>query len=318
MTHRPARRMAARLSWALCFSVTVARGALAQNAAAQQPEPGPLSVTGVTVTQDIVYGHKDGMALTYDVFRPARPNGGAVIHVQCGGWVSRFNPPERLGGRDRPNYDEVLRRGLMLIQLRHGSSPRYNVPEVAADVDRGVRHVHMMASQLGIDATRIGIYGNSCGGMHSVLVGVRGDSGNPAAEDPVMRAGTRVAAVVAFYAPSDLDPAAKAVLPIPASERYPALRFDYEKHVKEVSPINHISADDPPTLIMHGDKDETVPVKEGYAFQKAFQEKGVETKLIIFPGATHSFQGEDLRRASIALGEWFSKYLAPRPSSASR
>ncbi len=318
MTHRPTPGMAATLSWALFFSIAVAGAAFAQNAASQQPQPGPLSVTGVTVTQDVIYGHKDGMALTYDVFRPARPNGGAVIHVQCGGWVSRFNPPERLGGRDRPNFDEVLKRGFVLIDLRHGSSPRYNVPEVAADVDRGVRHIHMMASQLGIDPNRIGIYGNSCGGMHSLLIGVRGDSGNPAAEDPVMRAGTRVAAVASFYAPSDLDPAAQAVLPIPAADRYPALKFDYEKYVKEVSPIHYISADDPPTLIMQGDKDTTVPVKEAYALHKAFQEKGVETKMIIFPGATHSFQGEDLKRASVELGEWFSKYLAAKQSSASR
>ncbi len=311
-------KMGAVAGWVLVSTLGVTHAAFSQNAPTQV-QPGPLATQGVTITQDIVYGHKDGMALTYDVFRPARPSGAAVIHVQCGGWVSRFNPPERLAGRDRPNFDELLKRGFTVIDVRHGSSPRYNVPEIAEDVDRGVRHIHMSAPQLGIDVNRIGIYGNSCGGMHSVLVGVKGDSGNPAAEDPVMRAGTRVAAVAAFYAPSDLDPAVKAVLPADALRtRYPALNFDYEKHVRNVSPIHHISADDPPTLILHGDKDETVPVKEGYSFQQAFQQKGVPTKLVIFPGAGHSFQMDDLRRASMELADWFSKYLDGKGSTGSR
>jgi acetyl esterase/lipase len=318
MKYRLPKNTGALAACTLVLIVGLAQIALGQNAGGQL-QPGPLSTPGVTVTQDVVYGHKDGMALTYDVFKPARPNGGAVIHVQCGGWVSRFNPPERLGARDVPNYDEVLKRGFTLIQLRHGSSPRYNVPEVAADVDRGVRHIHMTAAQLGIDVNRIGIYGNSCGGMHAVLVGVKGDSGNPAAEDPVMRAGTRVAAVVSFYAPTDLDPAAQAVLPLDArNTRYPALNFDYAKHVKEVSPIHHISADDPPTLILHGDKDETVPVKEAHSFHAAFQQKGVATHVIIFPGAGHSFQANDARRAATALGDWFSKYLTGKRSNDSR
>jgi acetyl esterase/lipase len=313
-------RIGAIGSWALVFTVGMAQIALAQGGGGQL-QPGPLTTPGVTMTPDVVYGHKDGMALTYDVFKPARPNGGAVIHVQCGGWVSRFNPPERLGARDVPNYDEVLKRGFTLIQLRHGSSPRYNVPEVAADVDRGVRHIHMTASQLGIDVNRIGIYGNSCGGMHSLLVGVKGDAGNPSAEEPVMRAGSRVAAVVSFYAPSDLDPAVKGVLagdsPDPRT-RYPALNFDYAKHVRDVSPIHHITADDPPTLILHGDKDQTVPVKEAHSLHTAFQQKGVPVEVIIFPGAGHSFLANDARRAATALGDWFSKHLTGKRTNESR
>jgi hypothetical protein len=41
-----------------------------------------------SVTRDVVYGHKDGMALTFDVHRPAQPNGAAVIAIVSGGWQS--------------------------------------------------------------------------------------------------------------------------------------------------------------------------------------------------------------------------------------
>jgi hypothetical protein len=39
-----------------------------------------------SVTTDVVYGHKDGLALTFDVYHPARPNGAGVISIVSGGW----------------------------------------------------------------------------------------------------------------------------------------------------------------------------------------------------------------------------------------
>lgn len=295
---------------ALLLSLTFVPAALAQTPAPQGPPPGPLTTAGVTVTPDVVYGHKDGMALTFDVFTPTRPNGAAVIHVVSGGWVSRYNPPDLLPARERQNYDELLSRGFTVISLRHGASPRYNVPEIVPDIHRGVRFIRVNAPKLGIDVDRIGIYGNSSGGHLSLMLGLTGDQGNPAAEEDVLRSSNRVAAIVAYYPPSDLDPAAQAVLPPERpSTRYPALNFDYAKYAKDVSPIAHISPDDPPTLILHGDKDQTVPIKEGIALHGAFKQKGVTTSMIVFAGAGHSFQGDDAKRATMAMADWFSKHL---------
>jgi acetyl esterase/lipase len=250
------------------------------------------------------------MALTFDVFKPTRPNGAAVIHVVSGGWVSRYNPPTLLPVRERQNYDELLSRGFTIISLRHGSSPRYNVPEIVPDIHRAVRFIRMTASKHGIDPDRIGIYGNSAGGHLSLMIGLTGDPGNPTADDEVLRVSNKVSAIVAYYAPSDLAPEAQGVLPPERpSTRYPALNFDYDKHVKEVSPIHYISPDDPPTLILHGDKDQTVPIKEGHALHAGFKQRGVTTNMIVFPGAGHSFQGDDARRATMAMADWFSKHL---------
>jgi hypothetical protein len=45
------------------------------------------------VVSDVVYGHKAGMALTYDVISPAdSANGAGIIHVVSGSWNSRYNP----------------------------------------------------------------------------------------------------------------------------------------------------------------------------------------------------------------------------------
>ncbi len=51
---------------------------------------------GVKIQPDIVYGRKDGMALTFDVLKPARPNGAGVLFIQSGGWYSIWNDPKVL------------------------------------------------------------------------------------------------------------------------------------------------------------------------------------------------------------------------------
>jgi hypothetical protein len=52
-----------------CACSATARGIGAAPAPARQP----------SVTTDVVYGHKDGLALTFDVHRPAQPNGAGVL-----------------------------------------------------------------------------------------------------------------------------------------------------------------------------------------------------------------------------------------------
>ena len=53
----------------------------------------------VQIQADVVYGHKDGMALTMDVIRPAKPNGAAVLLLQSGGWYSAWREPAQLRAR---------------------------------------------------------------------------------------------------------------------------------------------------------------------------------------------------------------------------
>ena len=57
----------------------------------------PVSIGAQEITPDVVYGHKDGLALTYDVIHPTgTSNGAAVAFMVSGGWVSRWRPPEQM------------------------------------------------------------------------------------------------------------------------------------------------------------------------------------------------------------------------------
>jgi len=97
---------------------------------------------GVTVTPNVVYGNKVGLALTMDVYRPAHANGAAIVWVISGGGVSpwraepdRFNSDgsirsatdEELLGTQRFRY--LLNAGFTIFAAHHGSAPAFPIEE---------------------------------------------------------------------------------------------------------------------------------------------------------------------------------------------
>jgi hypothetical protein len=54
------------------------------------------------ITPDVVYGHKAGMAMTFDVIHPKTPNGAAVLVMMSGGWFSFWVPPESFTHTKQP------------------------------------------------------------------------------------------------------------------------------------------------------------------------------------------------------------------------
>jgi acetyl esterase/lipase len=270
--------------------------------------PQTTTPVAVDITPDVVYGHKDGMALTFDVVKPkVSANGAAVIFMVSGGWVSTYTPPQQMATR----FQELLNKGFTVIAVRHGSSPKYLIPEIVADVRRAVRFIRFNAKRWGVDANRLGVFGGSAGGHLSLVLGTASDTGDPNAKEDFLKESDRVAAVVAYFPPVDLRPIVRGINPQPTSEtkeRFPALNFEKEK-APDYSPIVHVSSDDPPTLLIHGDKDDLVPVSNSKIIYEAFQKNNVKTQLIIIEGAGHGFRGDDAKRASAAMVSWFEQTL---------
>ena len=280
--------------------------------------------SGVSITPDVVYGHKDGMALTFDVFTPAEANGAGILNMISGGWFSQWRAPEQA----QAGYQALLDQGFTVFAIRHGSAPRFNVPEAYADVTRAVRFVRLNARDLGIDPERLGVYGGSAGGHLSLMLGLAADDGDPQATDEVLRTSSHVAAVVANFPPVDLrrrvTPSERFPARVPdqaisfaqglvqpnAKEQFVALDFE-EELAALVSPILHVSADDPPTLLIHGDADALVDFNNSELMYSALVASGVETGLVVIAGAGHGFRtAEDRAEASNALVGWFAKHLA--------
>lgn len=251
-----------------------------------------------TITADVVYGHKDGMALTYDVIQPENANGAAIIFMVSGGWNSRYSPPEGAAKR----FSGMMDAGYTVYMVRHGSAPRFKVPEAVADVQKAVTHIYDNADSHGVDPERLGVFGGSAGGHLSLMLGcATGPVGEEPDEDAKAGKG-RVAAVVAYFPPIDLRSI------VGPNERFPALEFSQDD-AAYVSPILHVTPDDPPTLLIHGDKDELVPILTSETIHAAFKEHKVETDFITISGAGHGFRGEDADVAMRALIAWFDEHL---------
>ena len=267
----------------------------------------PVLADDVNTTPDVVYGHKYGLALTFDVFTPAEnANGAGVLFMVSGGWYSRWSPPDGMVSRFKPLTD----KGFTVFAVRHGSSPKFSIPEAVEDVRRSVRYIRLNAERFHVDPNRLGVYGASAGGHLSLMLGTASDEGDSNAKDPVLRVSDRVKAVVAWVAPTDLQIMVwKAPDHLPAYEKFPALNLDLEA-AKAHSPLVHVTKDDPPTLLVVGDKDNLVPIKHSQVIHSAFQKANVPSQLTVLEGAGHGFDGEHAKRAVNELTAWFEKHLA--------
>lgn len=263
------------------------------------------------IVPDIVYGHKDGLALTMDLYVPeAEANSATILFMVSGGWFSKWAPPEQT----KSMFDPYLAKGFKVFAVRHGSSPRYTIPEAISDVQRAVRFVRQQAQQYDVDPDRLGVLGMSAGGHLALMLGTAGMDGDPEAKDPVERFSSRVAAVAALVPPTDLRVAVwEAPESLPAYRNFPALDLDLDKAGPN-SPLTWVTPDDAPALVIMGGKDELVPPKHGEWIAEALARENVEHKLIILPDAGHGLDGREDRGTVIkeVLG-WFERFLAEAP-----
>jgi acetyl esterase/lipase len=291
---------------------------------------GAIAVAEIKREKDIIYGRKHGMALTMDAFRPAESNGLGVIWI-----VSR-------GGRsdhdwlDAPElttqFDPLLARGYTVFAVVHGSAPRFDLQDFLADARRAVRFVRHHAKDYGIDPMRLGVGGASAGGNLALLLGTTGDQGIADARDPVEREASKVQAVGCFFAPSDWvnferDDESIVDLLAKSGRQEPSFifqEFDKTKGVyltitekkrvvellREHSPVSHVSKDDAPTLIIHGDADRIVPFQQGRRMIDQLTKVGVKAKLVVREGKGHAWGG--WRNDITLVADWFDQFLKNR------
>ncbi|MHC5061065.1 MAG: alpha/beta hydrolase family protein [Planctomycetota bacterium] len=75
----------------------------------------------------------------------------------------------------------------------------------------------------------------------------------------------------------------------------------------DCSPVSHVSGDDPPILLFHGDRDELVPIQQSEVFLERMNEAGAECKLIVVSGKGHGWGPQKKELAQMA--GWFDKHL---------
>lgn len=202
--------------------------------------------------------------------------------------------------------------GYTTFVITHRAAPRFRYPDAVEDAQRAVRFVRHNAARYGIDKDRIGAFGASSGGHLVSMLGALDGNGIPDSPDPVEQQSSKIQCVVALYpvtepakvdTPSGLQ-AVTSFMGMP--ERFDPKRF------LDAAPVTHVTADDPPFLLIHGDADRTVPYNQSEILEAALRKAGVAVKLVRVPGGDH---GSDFPRNTQKMDwptitlEWFNTHL---------
>ncbi|QDT15511.1 alpha/beta hydrolase family protein [Alienimonas californiensis] len=211
----------------------------------------------------------------------ARP---AIVFYFGGGW--RGGSP----GQFAPHARHLADRGMVAavaeyrVNKTHGAGP----VECVQDARAALHALRSRAEQYGVDPTRVAAGGGSAGGHLGACCGViESFPGDPE--------GFQTANALALFNPGVI------CAPYTAPDGTTAT-FDRwmagllpEGGDERLSPIHHVDAGDPPTILFHGEKDTTVPARSVELFCEALRRDGVRAELALFPGAGHGFfnQGRD-------------------------
>ncbi len=226
-----------------------------------------------TRTSGIVYTQRHGHDLTFDIIRPARPNGLGVLLMLSGGWRSPKSESFRAF-----IAAPLLRHGYTVFPVSHLSQPEATVTEIAEDVGRAVRFVRHHSADYGIDSKRMGVVGGSAGGHLSLVLATRGAPGRPDAPDPIDQESGAVQSAAVFYPVTDLlnlgastenlgdggPPKSFAKAFGPQSTNLAV----WKVIGADLSPIYHITSNTPPILIICGGADTLVPPDQATRFSK--------------------------------------------------
>jgi len=276
-----------------------------------------FAVDPFTVETNIVYGMYSGAALLLDVYKPTRPNGYGVIHISGSGWTAplAYNAADLKSNSQTLLYAKALANaGYTVFAINHRALPRFRYPAPVRDAQRAVRFIRHNTARYGIRADRIGASGGSSGGHLVSMLGTLDGKGNAEDPDPIERHSAKVQCVVARAAPADFLTGDNGrfllgmARPQPNS---PPNTLEYRTH-REASPVTHITPDDPPFLLMHGDKDAQVNFSQSEEMEAKLKSAGVPVKFLRIVGAGHgpTFPGAVNPPDYLAeLVRWFDEHL---------
>ncbi len=201
----------------------------------------------------MTYVMRNGKPLGLDLYRPSRQPVDLlplVIVIHGGSW--------RGGSRaDLPELNRYLAaRGYAVAAISYRFAPQFSHPAASDDVQRAIQFLKSIAPRLGIDPGRIALVGRSAGGQLALLTAYT-------TRDPAIRG------VVGMYPPSDQvfgyeNPSNPRVInSTQILEDYLAGTPKTQPEAyRTASPINFVTASTVPTLLIHGDKNELVWVRQ--------------------------------------------------------
>lgn len=249
---------------------------------------------GTVTHSDISYAADTSSFHKLDLYLPpnqkkSRP---LVIWIHGGGWTAG----NKFGDMDYMSLlvKSVLEKGYALASINYRLAPEAIFPAQIQDCNKAIDFLYEKAGDFFIDKTRFAVIGFSAGGHLASLVGTSANNEIPEFYPNRKKPEFKIRAVVDFYGPADfiarigsmkLDEGDQKSTSTNLLGVQPVLRPDLAKFA---SPTTYIDKGDPPFLIIHGEKDQQVPPTLSKLLDSSLKLAGVQSELIIVPGAPHS------------------------------
>lgn len=238
--------------------------------------------SGFTSQLDVVYTKVNDWEGKMDIYLPPKEKGPSpvVINIHGGGWNHGVK-------ESQTGFSTFFKTGFAVANIEYRLTPRATAPAAVEDTRCALIYLIKHARELNIDINKIVIMGGSSGGHLALMGGLLAD--NPIFDNNCPGAkNVKVAAIIDKYGIADVWDWAYG--PNKTSKSTSAWLGDKakdEKFARSVSPSTYVNKNSPPTFIVHGDADPTVPYQQSVALHKQFVDAGVKTQFITVEGGQH-------------------------------
>lgn len=260
-------------------------------AAAQLPPP--RLPEGARALRDLAYVEGGHERQKLDLYLPGKTEGPVpvVLWVHGGGWQA--------GSKDQcpPLRSGYLERGYAVASIGYRLSEHAVFPAQIEDCKAAIRWLRAHAKEYSLDPQRFGVWGSSAGGHLVALIGTSGGVKEFEAGANLDQS-SRVQAVCDFFGPTDFTVfvttpgyESHATDASPEAKLLGGAVMQNQDKAARVNSINYVSQDDPPFLLVHGDKDPTVPINQSQLLFEALKKAGVSAHFHTIHGAGHGGPG---------------------------
>jgi len=251
--------------------------------AAQTPEP------RFTVLPDVQYCTGGGKPLLMDVFVPqhrTRTPTPAVLWIHGGGW-------ERGDKNGNSGAQLLADEGFVTASLFYRLSGDSPFPADIEDCKCAIRFLRANAAKYGVDPDRVGVAGASAGGHLAKLVATADQSAGLEGNGGWQNVSSKVQAASAYYGVSDFTVGATQFqhhTGLVVLKLFRGTEKDKPELYRKASPIFYVSKDDPPLLLVHGEKDDLVPFDQSVRMAEAYRRAALSVEFIAVKNAGHDFE----------------------------
>lgn len=282
--------------------VLVAMLIVSLNVCAQPDRIKSIFPAGTQFLQNIPYANDTLKKHLLDIYIPAnaKASNPVVIWVHGGAWM--LNDKYADMGYMTNTIKSILEKGYVLASIDYRHSTTAIFPAQIQDCNQALEFLHTNASKYKLDKNKFVLFGFSAGGHLASLLALSNNNNVTDFYPEKKKTNFKIKGVIDFYGPSDFlsmtaagDPEMTGDPIFTLLGAAPLKRPDLSKRA---SPVNYVDKDDPPFIIVQGEKDESVPYQQSVLLQSYLNLAGVKNELVIVKGAPHygtMFDVEDVR-----------------------